>query len=63
MAFPPLQALRVRSLTFRRVATLGALLLSFASPAPAQQSAISGADILSAPFVPELSASPAGRRV
>ena len=55
-----------RSQSFRGIAPyglLGALLLALASPVSAQQSSISGADILSAPFVPELSASPAGRRV
>jgi dipeptidyl aminopeptidase/acylaminoacyl peptidase len=37
--------------------------LVYPSPALAQQSTISAADILSAPFVPELSAAPAGGRV
>jgi dipeptidyl aminopeptidase/acylaminoacyl peptidase len=42
-----------------------ALLAALVSPSPAfaQQSTISAADILSAPFVPELSAAPAGGRV
>lgn len=45
------------------VASIAYLVAAFPSYVCAQQTAIAAADILSAPFVPELSASPAGRHV
>jgi dipeptidyl aminopeptidase/acylaminoacyl peptidase len=55
-------AVACRAYATASFAFLAAALLT-PSHAPAQQPAITAADILSAPFVPELSASPAGGRV